>query len=125
MPKHKHSHPVPGEKLLKLHLILYVICMVLLGLSIYATLNYSGNRRVDLTVFVPFFMERFAVVILWGTLVLSHVGFQQVRAFLHNRAQHQYDYTVYRDVDKRFHDDYVVETENTRDDVAEMKSALR
>ena len=124
MNKRKGSRRISGEVVLKAHLVLYVVCMVMLGLSSLATFTYPGNADISFAVFRPMVINHITVAVLWGMIVLAHVVEQQVRGFLHRRAQRRHLNTIYTSNHKRLVDDYEVEDDDVfYDDAPKVKSA--
>jgi hypothetical protein len=76
---------MPEISLLKWHAFFFVLFTVLLWMSVLSTFSYPGNDELSFDIFKPFLMERMAVNIMWGMMLLAHFGVRAVQDMLQQR----------------------------------------
>jgi hypothetical protein len=71
---------------LKWHLLAFILFTLLVAYSLLSEITYAGNATVPFAVFRPVIIERLSLLLLWGTLLLVHYGYHQLRSVQEQRA---------------------------------------
>jgi p-aminobenzoyl-glutamate transporter AbgT len=79
MKTKRKSRPIHEASLLKWHMMAFIIVTVGLVWSIFSTLTYPGNANVPFAAWEPFISSRIAWIMVWGLIVLAHMGTSQLR----------------------------------------------
>lgn len=80
--KRKRTAPV---SFLKIHTLLFTIFVVLMSHSMLATFEYPANVVLSFDHFKFFVIERVALMLLWGVVLLGHFGVHYIRSGLQRR----------------------------------------
>lgn len=72
---------------LKWHAVIYAAAMATVWYGVVATINYSGTTLVSLDEYRPLILQRIDFTLLWGVLLVIHLGVSEVRDYYLNRDE--------------------------------------
>jgi len=88
MKTKRKSLPTHEATLLKWHMMAFIIFTVGVVWSIFSTLNYPDNASVPFAAWEPFISSRIAWIMVYGVVILAHMGTSQLRIIRVQQDQH-------------------------------------
>jgi hypothetical protein len=86
----RKSLVLSGGSLVKWHSIVFALCMIAMWWSALSTFSYPGNDRLPFEMFRSFIIDRIWITILWGFVLMVHVGEHQIRTWTHAHNQQKH-----------------------------------
>lgn len=74
---------------LKWHAMIYAAAMLTMWYGVVTTINYSGNLIISLDEFRPLILQHLDFTLVWGVVLIVHLGVHEVRDYRQERGYNQ------------------------------------